>query len=540
MQRNDKPLDRSASSTATWDIPKIVSQAVSGKLRVPTFQRSFVWDPKDVLALFDSIYRGFPIGTLLLWKQPMKTAVSRFGPVEFEVSPEPEGYWIVDGQQRVTSLVASLVPSYHRQDERFDVYFDLARRRFIGPLRGMRPPRSIPVREVLESRRLLSWLREHGDDLDETDLETADSLGGALRDYRIPAYIVEEDDESLLREVFDRVNSAGKPISRAQVFHALFAQNTEQGSPATVVEELNARGFGRLDEGKIVQSLLAIRGGDVQRDIHDEFEDGEDIADWYDRTERTLSRVLSFLTEQGAPHLLLLPSTFPIPVLAAFFDLHPDPEDWIKELLGRWLWRGWGHGFGREAGQTPALRKSIQLVNPKKGKPELAPDAFTAAKRLLETVTDVQLNTLNLDKFMTGRGNTRLVLLALASLAPLTPSGQEIDLPKVLESKGSAAIGQLVSGLRSAGANRAFWLPEWSRPTGHEQAHILASHAISPYAASHLRNGDIDQFLAQRHEDLLQLTLDFVNSKMDSGLPIRPPLSSLFVGDPYPGDLDVR
>lgn len=537
MQRNDKPLDRSASSTATWDIPKIVSQAVSGKLRVPTFQRSFVWDPKDVLALFDSLYRGFPIGTLLLWQQPMKAGVSRFGPIEFDVTGEPEGYWIVDGQQRVTSLVASLVPTDHRQDERFDVYFDLTRKRFVGPVRGMRPPRSIPVREVLESRRLLSWLREHGDDLDELDLETADSLGGALRDYRIPAYIVEEDDESLLREVFDRVNSAGKPISRAQVFHALFAQNAEEGSPATVVEELSKRGFGRLDEGKVVQSLLAIRGGDVQRDIHDEFDEGEDIADWYDRTERALNRVVSFLIEQGAPHLLLLPSTFPIPVLAAFFDLHPDPEDWIKELLGRWLWRGWGHGFGRESGQTPALRKSIQIVNPKKGKPELAPEPFTAAKRLLDTVTDARLSTLNLDKFMTGRGSTRLVLLALASLSPIAPSGQEIDLPEVLEHKGSAAIGQLVTGLRSAGSNRAFWLPDWPRPTGYEADFILASHAVTAEAALYLRHGQIEQFLTQRHDDLSLLTINFINSKMDPEIPVRPPLSSLIIGDPYHSDL---
>lgn len=532
MQRNEKPLDRSASTTTTWDIPKIVSQAMSGKLRVPTFQRSFVWDPKDVLSLFDSLYRGFPVGTLLVWQQPLSSGVSRFGPVELDVSDDPDGLWIVDGQQRVTSLVASLAPIAHRKDERFDVYFDLHRKRFVGPLRGMMPPHSIPIREVLESRRLLSWLRENGDDLDDADLETADSLGGALRDYKIPAYIVEENDEGLLREVFDRVNSAGKPISRAQVFHALFAQGPEQGSPATVVEKLASRGFGRLDEGKVVQSLLAIRGGDVQRDIHEEFGDGEDIADWYDRTERALDRVLTFLATQGAPHMLLLPSTFPIPVLAAFFDLHSEDDEWILELLGRWLWRGWVHGFGREAGQTPALRKAIQHVNPKKGHPELAPDAFTAVKRLLDNVTDAPVSSLSGHNFMSSKGSGRLYLLALNSIGPLDLREREMDVPKELESKGTSAIGQLITGPRSSVANRAFWLSEWKNLSGDESIRFLSSHAIPESAIAALRKGDTELFLNMRESVLMAITTDFLNSKMDVGLPVRPPLDSLLIGDP--------
>jgi hypothetical protein len=51
--------------------------------------------------------------------------------------------------------------------------------------------------------------------------------------------------------------------------------------------------------------------------------------------------------------VLLMPNTLPIRVLAAFFHLRPTPDPWILRLLGRWLWRGWVHGFGKEGGQTP-------------------------------------------------------------------------------------------------------------------------------------------------------------------------------------------
>ncbi|EAP98279.1 hypothetical protein JNB_14983 [Janibacter sp. HTCC2649] len=516
----------------TYDIPRLLTLASAGKLRVPRFQRSFVWDASDVRRLFDSIYRGFPIGTLLLWRQDVPAQAVTFGSVEFNAPATTDALMVVDGQQRLTALVASLSPRNGPMDERFEVFFDLSRGRFVGLNRGMPPPRSIPVRETLESRNLLSWLREHGEDLEDSDLEVADALGGALRDYRVPAYIVEGNDERLLREVFDRVNSAGKPITRAQVFHALFANESEPGSPATVVAELRRIGFGEIPENRVVQSLLAMRGGDVQRDIHDEFSEDEDPADWYEQTERALDKSLRFLQGEGIVHQLLLPSSFPLPVLAAFFHLHSDPEPSIERLISRWLWRGWVHGFGREGGQTPALRRAVRSVNPRKKRPEEAPGEFAALKALLEPVRDQELTDLGIGNFRTDNANARLVLVALAALKPLSPTGESLDLGDVLGRFGADAIGDLVPKHRSRIGARGFWLREWPDLTGHEDSAILASHAVSPIAAAALRAGDIEAFLAERAKHVEAVTLNMVNSKLATGMRVRPPLNSLLVPDP--------
>ena len=56
------PLEKSGSSS--FSIPEIVAAAEIGRIRVPTFQRQFVWNAGDVRDLFDSLYRGFPVGTL--------------------------------------------------------------------------------------------------------------------------------------------------------------------------------------------------------------------------------------------------------------------------------------------------------------------------------------------------------------------------------------------------------------------------------------------------------------------------------------------
>src|SRR5207249_3729077 len=162
--------------------------------------------------------------------------------------------------------VGVLAPDKTGTDPHFDVCFDLRRAQFVQAGKRPLPASWLPIRVTLESRTLLAWLREHGDQLPSEELDLADALAGALRDYKVPAYVVEGDDEDLLRDVFDRVNSAGHPITRAQVFHALFGGDTAVASAAAVVTALRREGFGDLDEQRVVQSLLAIRGGDVARD----------------------------------------------------------------------------------------------------------------------------------------------------------------------------------------------------------------------------------------------------------------------------------
>ncbi|MGH3873524.1 MAG: GmrSD restriction endonuclease domain-containing protein [Pseudonocardiaceae bacterium] len=501
-------------------------------MRVPTFQRQFVWGAKDVRDLFDSLYRGFPVGTLLLWSQEAPAATVALGPIEFRVPKTSNAFWVVDGQQRITSLFAALSPSRKGVDARFEIYFDLATEKFINPRRGAAPPRSIPVREALETRSLLHWIRRNSDELENDDLDLADRLGGALRDYRIPAYIVSGDNQSLLREVFDRVNSAGKPISRAQVFHALFAGDENPGSPVAVVRELRRLRFGDLDESRIVQSLLALRGGDVQRDIRSEFDDSnnKDSVDWFYQTEQALTRSIEFLRSEGVRHLLLMPDTLPIPVLAAFFHLHPDPEPWTLRLLARWLWRGWVHGFGRdEGGQTPTLRRAIRAVNPEFRNPSGAPTEFEAVRSLLRSIPDSVAPPLPLDNFRTNFANTRLILLALASLRPRQPDDTIMDIEEQLEVHGVDAISAFVREHRTHAAARGFWPIDAEPVVNVRDVDVLESHALQDGAVRALRAGAVSEFLERRGKYIEKLTANFLNSRLESGSLVRPPLNDLIL-----------
>jgi Protein of unknown function DUF262 len=520
----DTPLEITGSSAIS--IPQLIRLAREGSIRIPHFQRPFVWDAADVRQLFDSIYRGFPIGTVILWSREAEADEINFGPIHFEAPADSNALWVVDGQQRIISLFGALTPEWAGIDPRFDVYFDLSTRRFINARRGLVPPRAIPVREALETRRLAGWTRLHTGDLELDDFAVAESLVGVLRDYRISTYVVARDDEQTLREVFDRVNSSGKPITRAQVFQALFASDTQPGSPAVVVKEISRLGFGNLEENRVVQSLLAIRGGNVQRDLHEEFSEDEDLADWYDRTEEALTRAINFIRSQGVQHISLMPNTFPLPVLAAFFYIHPEPVPWVLRLLSRWLWRTWANG---DSSQTPALRKAVNAINPKKLDLNEAPSEYDAVRNLLDYVSDSSVTSINLNHFRADKAQGRFILLALASLKPLRPDGTTVDLASEIEKYSLSAFKDLVRGHRSNAAARAFWPSDVQPFTGHEDFPVLASHVIDATAASMYRARDYEGFLRRRAELLEPFVIDFLNSHIETGSLIRPPLEELII-----------
>src|SRR2546428_4307532 len=80
----------------------------TGQIKLPMFQRDFVWDKEQSAKLIDSILKGFPIGTFIFWKT--RDELRSYRNVGNHRLPEtPKGdyaQYILDGQQRITSLYA--------------------------------------------------------------------------------------------------------------------------------------------------------------------------------------------------------------------------------------------------------------------------------------------------------------------------------------------------------------------------------------------------------------------------------------------------
>ena len=102
-----------------------------GEIGLPDIQRPFVWKNVKVRQLFDSMYRGYPIGYLLFWKTSATHGVKAIGSDNKQLNPS---LVIVDGQQRLTSLYAVIknIPVLRRgfETERIQVAFNPLEERF--------------------------------------------------------------------------------------------------------------------------------------------------------------------------------------------------------------------------------------------------------------------------------------------------------------------------------------------------------------------------------------------------------------------------
>ncbi|WP_324594958.1 DUF262 domain-containing protein [Accumulibacter sp.] len=250
----------------TISIQDLLDVVARGGVRIPSFQRGLKWDRMDAKLLLESLYRGYPVGTLLLWETAAPAGEGRIGSLTMPAPQMENALWVVDGQQRIVSLARILLAADPDKDA-FALYFDLDSADFVIPAatskRGTDPSRWLPMTVVLDAEKLMQWLFVHtADPSSRQRRDTAIQLGRRIREYEIPAYIVRSDDQAILRDIFSRINSAGKPLNLSDVFDALNGSRF-QSRPSTMSEissELEKLAFGRIEE-RILHRLLRVLQG---------------------------------------------------------------------------------------------------------------------------------------------------------------------------------------------------------------------------------------------------------------------------------------
>ena len=88
-----------------YSLTHLIEDIKHGNIALPEIQRPFVWSAAKVRDLFDSMYRGYPIGTLMFWETGAEVGIRQVGGGDAD---RVATKLIVDGQQRLTSLFAVL------------------------------------------------------------------------------------------------------------------------------------------------------------------------------------------------------------------------------------------------------------------------------------------------------------------------------------------------------------------------------------------------------------------------------------------------
>lgn len=523
-----------------FKIEELLDRVREGRVRIPRFQRGLRWTASDVEKLFDSIYRGFPIGTLLFWQRPASADRVEIGPIVVNAPHTTDALWVVDGQQRVTSLAASLLPiESGSPDPRFELAFDLVRETFVRNRAAEDRDTWLPLRSAYDLQRVLPWLRERR--LPQELEDRAYRLADSLRNYEIPAYVVKAQDERALRQIFDRTNTFGKRMTRAEVFHALnTSTDTQPADLRALSEEVAASGYGELDDNTLLFCVLGVRHPDVLRDFHSEFADGEDVGDAFHSARRAIADAASFLTQYaGVPHLGLVPYQHLTVGLVRFFALHPESSEWERTLLRRWFWRSAVHGPIARLGSTGTLRATTKAIVPE--------DAQQSVAALLELDSPDRREP-ELVSFRWNVADVRTSICALADLGPLdAASGEKVDVAATIERLGRGALVRVVptstDELSRTLANRMFQGVEEFPATGDVGTAVsvadeatLRSHAIPEEAAAALRGGDAEEFLRLRADALRAAVASFVDARAEWERPTRPEISQLRFAEPREAD----
>lgn len=512
----------------TLSVADILDDIHAGRIRVPSVRRALKWKRRAIRLLLDSIYRGYPIGTMLLWKRPADADVVQVGPVRIDAPAHQTARWVVDGQQRITALTGVLTGPY--DDIRADhaLFFDLQARAFQHASKKQPPPPHwLPLDRVVDSAMLFTWLQERREVLGNDAIAIAIQLGKRVREYQVPAYVVETDGEQQLREIFARMNRSGHPLEASDVFRALHGRGARMPSS---LDELTAAlrdtSFGNIETDILMATVLAVAGKEPGRGI--EQIDRSEVTKALARTLSALQRVIVFLRKEcGIPHVALMPSPLFLVTLARFFSLHPEPAPRSLSLLACWVWRV--ATIDRHRDDT---RETLQAM---------VESETEAVQNLLRGVGSRPREVPALTPYSCLSSHSRLQLLALWALAPRhIVTGAPLRIDELMQNEDPAQpilrAGKNADAHAGAGlANRLLHppLPGGLRKPliAQSSAAILASHGITPEAHERLASGDVAAFLRLR-EDVLRLHIEhFLEKRAQWNASDRPSIAHLIIED---------
>lgn len=206
----------------------VLRQIARTALRIPRFQRHFVWDERDVIELLGSIQKGYPIGSVLTWRvEAGDDYFSGFRHDPFPVADDSVVTFevVLDGAQRLSSLYGCLRNA--GANPIYQVVFDVRSETFLHGPTSLGEPWQIPMESLFDSRRFLE-VQAAIAELDDGEelLPRALELYSTFQDYQIPIIAIANAVLEDVVEVFRRVNSSGTPLSSVDFVRALTWQSS--------------------------------------------------------------------------------------------------------------------------------------------------------------------------------------------------------------------------------------------------------------------------------------------------------------------------
>jgi hypothetical protein len=322
-------------------LSSLLADVTRGNIKIPVFQREFVWSDEQIMSLLDSIYRGYPVGSLLLWSTKESLDHERnIGGFELPVTPEdyPVNY-LLDGQQRLTTLYGVFNSDSRTTDselaDRFNVCFSPVDESFIHHSEAD-PALSINLRVILDTTKLLPELARFNDSYKTVIAR----LTERFKDYEFPVVTIKDRTNQEVCRVFQRINSSGTKLSNLELLAAWTwsDQFDLRSEIETLLDRLSEKGYEDLDETLLMRCLSSIVLGSIEAD---ELVDAEPtkLIEGMATLKQAMYATIDFLEKElQIKNVVFLPFPIMIVPLVKFYSITLRPDAVKLKALRKWFW----------------------------------------------------------------------------------------------------------------------------------------------------------------------------------------------------------
>lgn len=423
----------------TLSIREVIDMVTRGQVRIPAFQRGFVWDAERVAYLMDSIYKGYPFGSLMFWRTKEQLKSDRdLGP--FQLPAPAEDYpvdYVLDGQQRLTSIFGvfqtTMAPTL--PVDWVDIYFDVKAEKTAQDSQFVALQKSdvidgqhFPLKTLFDS----SAYRKATAGYDEDELKVIDDMQAIFKETKIPVQITKTDDKATVAIIFERVNRQGVELDTLQLLSAWTWSEEFQLADqfAELADELSPFGFSAVgsDTDLLLRCSSAILANDASPNALMNL-NGAEVREKFDLVTNGVKYAVDFLRKSYHIEALSnLPFTTQLVPLAAFFAVPGNKESSYtedqKHAIDKWFWRS---SFTKRYSSGVLRNLKSDIIEIKKLK-------SGETSKIDEIHTTIDRDFFLSNSFGMGNVNTKTFLLALSTLKPRSfVSGQYVDLEKTLK-----------------------------------------------------------------------------------------------------------
>jgi hypothetical protein len=342
-------------------IDDLAKRILNGDIYLPKFQREFVWERLQILDLLDSVARNFPIGSILLWqsKQELRSE-SRIADLEIALpKPEYPVNYLLDGQQRLSSICGALYWKGGKADSPWNIAFDLRSKTFHHLDHTDEPAQHLVRLNKIPNPSAFFLQVAALDAAQQPDLAaTARELFDRFKDYKVATVTLGDMALADVAPIFERINSTGTRLTIVDLMRAATWSPDFDLVDAIdgIREALEEKAFDGIERKAILRNVSAAVGGAFTVESIDDLRKlaAGPLTVAVAETEQGYKRAVDFLsTHIRVPSFAVVPYTNQIVVLAEILRRLPVPTAVQWGAIERWFWRsgisgyfsGWNSGM---------------------------------------------------------------------------------------------------------------------------------------------------------------------------------------------------